>query len=149
VQALINWQWSLDLEKNEMKNNCKDLCVLENLNDRWRDEIHFCLSWAKPDVSTLLMLFVLITRTMGTQARSPSSIPSLSETSPQRRTHRPQKQNSFLDRASLGLHPQPGGRAEPQSSVRLPCQRRVGLQGGLCPLDSGEITNFYPKSLRD
>jgi hypothetical protein len=42
-----------------------------------------------------------------------------------------QKQQSFLDRVFSGLHPQPGGRAETQTPRHLPCQSRVGLQGGL------------------
>ena len=53
------------------------------------------------------------------------------ETSPHRRAHGPQKQQSFLDRVPSGLHPQPGGRAETQTPGHLPCQRRISLQGGL------------------
>lgn len=41
-----------------------------------------------------------------------------------------QKKQGFLDRVPLGLHPQPGGRAEPQTPGHIPCQRKVGLQGG-------------------
>jgi hypothetical protein len=64
----------------------------------------------------------------GTQARSPSSFPGLSQTSLLRRTRGPQKQQKFLDRVPLGLHPQPGGRADPQTSVHLHCKRRACLQ---------------------
>ena len=47
---------------------------------------------------------------------------------------------SFLDNVVLrGFHPQPEGRTDPQSSVHLPCQRTACLQGGCCPLGSGEI----------
>jgi hypothetical protein len=42
-----------------------------------------------------------------------------------------QKQQSFLFRVPLGLHPQPEGGAETQTPGHLPCQRRVSLQGGL------------------
>jgi hypothetical protein len=61
--------------------------------------------------------------------RSPSCIPGLSETSPCRRTFRPKKQQSFLDRAPSGLHPQPGGRAETQTSRHLPHQRTISPPG--------------------
>jgi hypothetical protein len=47
-----------------------------------------------------------------TQVREPSLILGLSETSLHRRVLGAQKQQSFLDRVSLGLHLQPGGRAE-------------------------------------
>jgi hypothetical protein len=36
---------------------------------------------------------------------------------------------------SSGLHLQPGGRAELQTSSHFSHQRRVSLQGGLCPWD--------------
>ena len=52
-----------------------------------------------------------------------SCILDLSETSPSRRACRQQKQQSFLDRILSGLHPQPGGRAETQTSGHLPHQR--------------------------
>ena len=42
----------------------------------------------------------------GTQASSLSSLPGLSETSLSRRAGGPQKQQSFLIRVPLGLHPQ-------------------------------------------
>ena len=38
---------------------------------------------------------------------------------------------SFLDRVPLGLHPQPGVRAETKTPGHLCYQRRVDLQGGL------------------
>jgi hypothetical protein len=47
------------------------------------------------------------------------------------RAHGLQLQQSFLDRVPLGLHPQPGDRAETQTPGHLTCQRRVSLQGGL------------------
>jgi hypothetical protein len=53
------------------------------------------------------------------------------ETSQCRRVCRLQKQQSFFDKVPSGLRPQPGGRADPQTSMRLPSQRRVGLQGRL------------------
>jgi hypothetical protein len=58
----------------------------------------------------------------GSQVRASSCIPGLSESSPSRGTCWPQKQQSFLDRVPLGLHPQPGGRAETQTSGHLPCK---------------------------
>ena len=48
-----------------------------------------------------------------------------------------QKQQSFLVRVPSDLHPQPGGRAETQTTGHLPCQRKVGLQGGFRPQDTG------------
>ena len=57
------------------------------------------------------------------------------------------KQHSFLDTILWGPHPQPGGGADPQSSVQLPCQRRACLQEVLWSQDSGEITIFSPVSL--
>lgn len=45
----------------------------------------------------------------GTQVRVPSCIPGLSETSPTRRAHGLQKQQSFLDKVPSGLYPQQGG----------------------------------------
>jgi hypothetical protein len=63
-----------------------------------------------------------------TQVRAPSCILGLSETSPLRRALRPQKQQSFLDRVPLGLHLQPGGRAELQTSVHLPCKMSACLK---------------------
>jgi hypothetical protein len=60
-----------------------------------------------------------------------------------------QKQQSFSDRVPPGLHPQRGGKAETQTSGHLLLQRRVGLQGGLWTLDSGESSIMYPRSLRD
>jgi hypothetical protein len=71
------------------------------------------------------------------------------ETTLCRRAHEPQKQQSFLDRVPSGLHLQPGGRAETQTSVHVTRQRKVGLQGGLWSQDSGEIAILYPWSLRD
>jgi hypothetical protein len=47
------------------------------------------------------------------------------------RAHGQQKQQSFLDRVPSGLHLQPGDGVETQTPGHLPCQRRVGLQGGL------------------
>ena len=64
----------------------------------------------------------------GTQVRSPSCILRLSETSRHRRVHRPQKQQSFLDRALWAFNIQPGGRAKTQMSVHLPCQRTAYLE---------------------
>jgi hypothetical protein len=64
-----------------------------------------------------------------------------------RRSSWSQKQQSFLDRVPLGLHPQPGGRADPQTSVYLPHQRRAYLQGVIRPQDSSEIAIFSPGSL--
>jgi hypothetical protein len=81
--------------------------------------------------------------------RVPSCIPGLSETSLCRRVHGLQKPQSFLDRIPSGLHLQPGGGAETQNPGHLPCQRRVSLQGGHWPQDSGESAIFYPRSLRD
>lgn len=78
-----------------------------------------------------------------------SCIPGLPETSTSRRVLRLKKQHSLLDSVPSGFHPQPGGRAEPKITVQLPEQRRAGLQRGLLPQDSGEITIFYPRSLRD
>jgi hypothetical protein len=46
------------------------------------------------------------------------------------------KQQRFLIRVPLGLHPQPGGRAETQTLGHLPCHRRVRIQRGLRPQDS-------------
>jgi hypothetical protein len=65
-----------------------------------------------------------------TQVRSPSSIPGLSETSLLRRALRVQKHQSFLDRIPFDFHPQPGGRAEPQTTVYLPHQRKACLPTG-------------------
>jgi hypothetical protein len=42
-----------------------------------------------------------------------------------------QKKQSFFNRVPSGLHLQPRGRAETQTSGHLPHQRRVGLQGRL------------------
>jgi hypothetical protein len=53
------------------------------------------------------------------------------------REHGWEKQQSFLDSALLGLHPQQEGGAETQTHGHLPCQRRVSLQGELWPQDSG------------
>ena len=78
--------------------------------------------------------------------RTTSYILGLSETSLLRRAHEPQKQQSLLDRVPSGLHPQPGDRAETQTSGHLPLpeeslpaesavttgtQERVGLPGVL------------------
>jgi hypothetical protein len=73
----------------------------------------------------------------------------LSETSPHRKAHWKQKQQSFFYRVPLGLRLQPGIGAETQMSGHLPHQRRVGLQGGLWPRELGESSILYPKSLRD
>ena len=62
-----------------------------------------------------------------TQVRSPSCILGLSKTSPSRKAHWLLKQHSFLNRVPLGLHLQPGGRAELQTSEHLPCKRRAFL----------------------
>lgn len=43
----------------------------------------------------------------------------------------------LLGQGPLGLHHQPGDKAETQTPGHLPCQRRVGLQGGLWPQESG------------
>jgi hypothetical protein len=67
----------------------------------------------------------------GTQVRASSCIPSLSETSPCRRAHGPQKKQSFLDRVPLGIHLQPRGDYDLQTSVHLPCKRRTCLQSML------------------
>jgi hypothetical protein len=80
----------------------------------------------------------------GTQTRLPSCILGLSETTQSRRAWGQKKQLSFLDRVNSGYHPQPGGRAETQTSVNIPCQSRVSLQKGLWPWDSGE--SWTPKS---
>jgi hypothetical protein len=63
-----------------------------------------------------------------TQVRSPFFIWVPSEAGPLRRTCRPQKQQSFLDRVPLGLHLQPGGGADPQSCVHLSCQRKMAYR---------------------
>jgi hypothetical protein len=42
-----------------------------------------------------------------------------------------------LDRAPSTFHPQLEGGAETQTLGHLPCHRRVSLQGGLWPQDSG------------
>jgi hypothetical protein len=68
------------------------------------------------------------------QARMPSCILGPSMTSLLRRAHRLQKQHSFLDRVPSGLHLQPRGRAEIQTSVHLLCKRRACLQRVLWPL---------------
>ena len=60
----------------------------------------------------------------GNQVRAPSCIPGLSETRLHRRAHGLQKQQSFLDRVPSGLHLQPGGESEHQTSMHLPCKRR-------------------------
>jgi hypothetical protein len=83
----------------------------------------------------------------GTQVRVSSCILALSETSLLRRACEPQKQESFLDRVLLGLHPQPAGKAGTQTSGHLHCQKRICLQGGLWSQDSGESTILYPRSL--
>jgi hypothetical protein len=59
------------------------------------------------------------------------SIWGLSEVGPHRKACWRKKQQCFLDRVPTGLHPQPGGKTDPQSSVLLSCQVRVGLQGVL------------------
>jgi hypothetical protein len=46
----------------------------------------------------------------------------LSEVGMHRRARQPQKQQSFLDRVTSGLHPQPGDLADLQSSVHLPAR---------------------------
>jgi hypothetical protein len=81
--------------------------------------------------------------------RAPSCILGLLETSPHRRVHGPQKQQSFLDRVHSGLHPQPGDRPETLTFVHLPHQRRVSLQGGVWPQESGESAILYQGFLRD
>jgi hypothetical protein len=58
-----------------------------------------------------------------------------------------QKQQSFLDRVPSSLHPQPEGRAKNKFPGHLPCQRRVGLQGGLWPQEgdlSSRILDTFP-----
>jgi hypothetical protein len=42
-----------------------------------------------------------------------------------------QKQQSILDKVSSGLHPQPGGKDDTQTSGHCSHKRRVFLQGGL------------------
>jgi hypothetical protein len=46
------------------------------------------------------------------------------KTSPQER-YGPQEQQRFLDRVTLGLHPQPGGGVDPQTTVLLSHQKRA------------------------
>jgi hypothetical protein len=98
-------------------------------------ENQFFLWWARPWRSqcTWVNRYVIVIREGSdprTQVRTSSCIPGLSEIS----SCRPQKQQNFLDRVSSGLHPQPGGRAEHQTSVHLPCQRRACLLRVLWPL---------------
>ena len=71
--------------------------------------------------------------------RTPSTTRPLAHPEPcdLQRAHGRQKQEHFLDRVLLGHLPQPGGRAETQTPGHLYCQRRVSLQGGLWPQDSG------------
>jgi hypothetical protein len=66
-----------------------------------------------------------------TQERAPSCIAGLSGTTPQRKAHEPQKQQIFLDRVPSGLHLQPRGGSELQTSVHLPCKRKACLQSAL------------------
>ena len=79
----------------------------------------------------------------------------LSETSPHWRAHGWQKQQSFLDRVPSGLHLQPRGRTELQTSVYLPCQRRACQQRVLWPqglrreLDSQECWQRLTESQED
>jgi hypothetical protein len=70
----------------------------------------------------------------GTQGGAPSCTLDLSEMSSHRRAHRPEKQQSLLDRVPWGVHLQPGGEAELQTSVHLPCKRKACLQKVLWPL---------------
>jgi hypothetical protein len=69
-----------------------------------------------------------------------------SETSLCRRAHRLQKQHSFLDRVPLVFHLHPGGRAELQTSVYLPCKRRACLQREFWPLRLRRELDFQESS---
>jgi hypothetical protein len=91
-----------------------------------------------------------------------SSIPGFSETSPCRRALGLQKQQSFLDRVSLSLHPQPGDRVDPQTLCTFPTrgelasregsdpgtQARVGLPGMLTEANNHRRNKIQPETAR-
>jgi hypothetical protein len=82
-----------------------------------------------------------------TQGRLPFCLQCLSKGSPLRRTQATEAK-ALQGPGPMGLHLQPGGGADPQPSVHLPCQRRACLQGVLWPWDSDEIVIFSLVSLR-
>jgi hypothetical protein len=52
--------------------------------------------------------------------RSPFSLQCLSKVNPRRRAQSAEETEP-LEQGPTGLHPQPGGAADPQSSVHVPC----------------------------
>jgi hypothetical protein len=61
----------------------------------------------------------------GTQMRSPFSLQCLSKEGPQKRAQDTEATELLRHDPTMGLHFQPGGGTDPQSSVHLLCQRRV------------------------